>query len=109
MTTTQEPSITAAQEPSITVNGNTYSMTNLPPEIKELIAIYQAWDVELIAQRREVFKLEAALRALSGEIELRFKNLEERNAAASQVDAEVKATEAPPVKRVKRVRHISEA
>ena len=65
------------QEQLINVNGKAYPMNALPQEIKDLVNVYQVWEAELGNQRREVFKTEAALRALGSELELRFKKIEE--------------------------------
>lgn len=64
------------EEVIITVNNKNYPISSLPTEIKDLIAVYQLWENEIVVQRREVFKSEAAMRALSGEIEARLKVVE---------------------------------
>jgi hypothetical protein len=74
-----------AAEPSINVNGKSYPITSLPADIRDLIAVYQVWENELLVQRREVFKLEGAIRSVSTELETRFKNIEAQAVAASQV------------------------
>ena len=64
------------QEPTINVAGKSYPINSLPPEIRDLIAVYQVWENELVVQKREVFKLEGAIRSLSSELETRFKMFE---------------------------------
>jgi len=92
-TTVAEPATIAnstipANEPTITINGKTYAISALPQDIKETIGIYKIWTDELNTAKREVYKLEAANRGLSIELENRFKQLEasvtEAIAAANQ-------------------------
>jgi hypothetical protein len=77
----------AAAEPSINVNGKSYPIASLPADIRDLIAVYQVWENELLVQRREVFKLEGAIRSVSTELETRFKNVEAQAAATSAIEA----------------------
>ena len=62
--------------PTITFNNKVYVIDQLPANLQEFIAIYQSWNNDLVVQRREVFKLEAALRSLINELELQFKAIE---------------------------------
>lgn len=74
---------TAATEATITFNDKVYVISALPQEVQELINIHQSWSVELGEQRREVFKLEAALRGLLLELETRFKVIDLETAEAT--------------------------
>lgn len=62
---------------SITIGEKTIEVESLPPEIKQFLAIYSAWEDELSAAKVEVFKLEAAIKGLSQEIEIRLKSIED--------------------------------
>ena len=73
----EAPQIQALEGPTITAGDKTYSIASLPEDVQKLISIYQSWEVELQAARTEVFKLEAAIRGLSSELEGRFKQLAE--------------------------------
>lgn len=81
------------QEPTVTVNGKTYQVNALPPELRDMLAVYQLWETELATARREVFKTEAAIRALTGELEGRFKALEDAAAAMVAATAETQGSE----------------
>jgi len=74
--TTPANSTIPANEPTITINNKTYVINALPQEIKEKINVYSIWANELAVAKREVFKLEAANRGLSLELENNFKQLE---------------------------------
>lgn len=56
----------------LTINGKEYVIQNLPAEVQEMIRIYQTWEQELVKQRLEVFKLEAAMKGVGFEIEHRL-------------------------------------
>lgn len=72
--------------PTITVNGKTFDIESLPGDIKELIGLYQLWEGELIEARREAFKIEAALKGLTTELDVRLQKF----------DAAVTATTSTP-------------
>lgn len=61
--------------PMLNVDGVNFPISSLPEDIKDLISIYQNWEVELKNQRVEVFKLEAAIRGVSTEIQSRVRAL----------------------------------
>lgn len=84
-------------EPIVTFNNKTYITRALPQDIQELVQIHQEWTGALAIARREVFKHEAALRGLLGELEGRFKAIDAA-AAASVPSAIPPATpgDAPP-------------
>lgn len=81
------------QEPTITFNNKTYLTRALPQDIQELVQIHQEWTGALAVAKRDVFKHEAAIRALLGELEIRFKTIDD--AAAAMVPA-TPAPTAPP-------------
>lgn len=68
--------IKTEEKPTITFNDKTYILEALPQDVQEFIAIHKLWHDELNQQRREVFKLEAALRGLLTEIDVRIKAFE---------------------------------
>ena len=73
-----------AEVPMITVNGKSYPIDNLPGDIKELIGLYQQWEGELLNAKREAFKIEAALKGITVEMELRLQKYEESLATAAE-------------------------
>ena len=56
---------------TLSINGKEHSVQGLPADIQNLLVIYAKWENELKAAKVEVFKLEAAIKGLSAEIELR--------------------------------------
>jgi predicted nucleic acid-binding Zn-ribbon protein len=60
-------------ELSITVDGASWPVSQLPAHIQQVFYIYQEWNTQLDTQRKEVFKLESAIRAISAEIEARIR------------------------------------
>lgn len=76
------PSPSTAQPPTVTFNNKTYLIQALPQDVQELIGVHQTWNGELTNQRREVFKLEAAIRGLMSELEIRFKAVDDAAAAS---------------------------
>lgn len=60
----------------ITINGVVYDPEVFPTEIKELLTIYQTWDVELTELNLQKFKQEAAMRAIAMEINARIEKLQ---------------------------------
>lgn len=62
--------------PVLTVNGKDYPLDSLPADIKNLIDVYGRWQGELKEAKIEVFKLEAAVRGVESEIELRIRQIE---------------------------------
>jgi hypothetical protein len=86
-----------AQVPeTVSFNDTTYQLSELPAPIKEFIRMHSDWNVELAAQRREVFKTEAALRGLRAELEVRFTAFEAAKIEAAKKLAEAQSTEAQP-------------
>jgi hypothetical protein len=79
------------KEPSITVGGKNYLLSTLPHDLNDLIAVYQVWENELTVQRREVFKLEGAIRSITKELETRFNMLEAQTTDLPQ-EAQTSAT-----------------
>jgi hypothetical protein len=63
------------ENPLVDVGGKSVPFLELPVEVQTLVKTYQRWQVELNDARLEVFKLEAALRGLGAELELKFKQL----------------------------------
>lgn len=72
---------TQAEKETFTVNGRVYAADGLPQEVKSLIVCYQKWEIDLDKQRADVFKTEAAMRAVAAEITSRLKFIETTNAA----------------------------
>lgn len=69
----------------ITVDGVTYPVANLPPDIQNLFNVYQQWNSELSEAKLEVFKLEAAIRSLTAEVEARIRqHAAQANSGSSQ-------------------------
>lgn len=56
----------------ITIGDKKYPLSSLPKEIQDLISVYRRWEMELSDQKVEVFKLEAALKSVGKEINLRI-------------------------------------
>lgn len=71
---TQTPDATV-DIPSLMVDGNNYPISQLPSDVQELINCYQSWERELNEQKLSVFKTEAAMRAVSAEIQNRVRNM----------------------------------
>lgn len=59
----------------ITIKGSTYPLESLPKEIQDLVSVYKRWEVELSNTKVEVFKLEAALKRVGQEIEIRVESI----------------------------------
>ena len=59
----------------LTIENVDYYVDELPAEIQGLIKIYDAWHEDLAKARVEVFKIEAAIKGLSLEIEARVNAL----------------------------------
>lgn len=62
--------------PTITFNGKDYTIDKLPQDVQGLISLYSKWEGELREARVESFKLEAALKGISIEIETRMSAVE---------------------------------
>ena len=60
----------------LSLGGKDYPIASLPADVQNLLAIYGKWDNELKNAKVEVFKLEAALKGISLEIEIRLKQHE---------------------------------
>lgn len=60
---------------TLSINGKEHSIQSLPSDIKNLLAIFSKWETELKTAKIEVFKLEAAIKGLSTEIELRVQQI----------------------------------
>lgn len=80
--------MTDTTTPTLTVNEKVFAIDSLPQEIKDLIGIYKNWEEEKISAQDkvkyaqiEVFKLDAALKALGAEIETRVNNMSEPSAS----------------------------
>jgi len=58
---------------NLVIDGKTYSITSLSPEVQELVVLYQRWGNERLEAQIEVAKCEAAQRAISVEISNRLK------------------------------------
>jgi len=87
-----EATAPVADQPTITFNNKVYQIGALPADVQELIGIHQSWTNELGGQRREVFKLEAALRGLLSELELRFNAVDAATASTNTVAPTADAT-----------------
>lgn len=62
---------------TLSINGKDHSISSLPSDIQNLLVIFSKWETELKTAKIEVFKLEAAIKGLSAEIELRVKQFTE--------------------------------
>ena len=62
--------------PTLSIGGKDYPVASLPPEVQNFLGIYALWEGELKTAKIEVFKLEAAIKGLSAEIEIRLKQYE---------------------------------
>lgn len=62
--------------PTITFNGKDYNINQLPQDVQGLISLYSKWEGELREAKVESFKLEAALKGISIEIETRMTAVE---------------------------------
>ena len=71
-TKTIKTPVAEVQEPSISLGDKTFSIASLPQEVQDLIGIYQAWGDELKKQQIETFKIQAAMKGISIEIEQRL-------------------------------------
>ena len=61
---------------TLTLGGKDYDTEALPGELQNLINIFSTWEGELRQARVEVYKLEAAVKSIALEIEMRIKQLE---------------------------------
>ena len=59
----------------LVLDGVEHVVADLPVEIRDLISVYNTWSDELKKAKVEVFKLEAAQRGLTQEIEQRVRKL----------------------------------
>lgn len=64
------------QTPVLSLNGKNYPIDELPADIQNLLDIYGIWENELKMAKVEVFKLEAAIKGVSFEIEHRIQQFE---------------------------------
>jgi hypothetical protein len=69
------------ENPTVTFNNKVYLLAALDTQMQDMIKIHQLWQQEHETARREVFKLEAALKGLMSELELRFKAVDSAAAA----------------------------
>jgi hypothetical protein len=60
----------------LAIGGKEYPVADLPGDVQNLLGIYAIWEGELKTAKIEVFKLEAAIKGLSSEIEVRLKQHE---------------------------------
>jgi hypothetical protein len=77
----------APQQEMLNINGKSYVMSALPPEIHEYVNIYRQWETQHAVEKMAAFKTEAALKAVSTEIQNRLNAYE---AAALQAVADAK-------------------
>jgi hypothetical protein len=56
----------------VTMKGKQYILATLPKEIQDLISVYVRFEGELSNAKVEVFKLEAAMKQVGREIDLRM-------------------------------------
>lgn len=76
--------------PTLTVDGTNFPVHGLPEDIRELISVYQECETTLGQQKKEAFKTEAAMRAISSEIQTRVRSMIAMR-AAEEADAPRKA------------------
>jgi hypothetical protein len=75
---------------TITVDGVEHALDSFGPEVKQLVAIHQKWEKELVDARLQVALVEAALRDLNKELTAKI-----QEALETSVDEEATAAEAP--------------
>lgn len=75
MTESEQPTAeqTKIEMTILSLDGKDYRVEDLPPDIQNMLAIYTTWTEELKVARVEVYKLEAATRGITSEIQLRIK------------------------------------
>lgn len=56
------------QKQTVTIDGKTYDFNALPPDIQNMVMLYNSWNSQLVQNRTEVIKLECAIRALTEDI-----------------------------------------
>lgn len=56
----------------ITIKEKNYVLSELSKDIQDLVSIYKRWEIELSDRKIEVFKIEAALKSVGKEIEVRI-------------------------------------
>lgn len=66
----------AAKDPVVTLHGKDYPMSTLPQDVRNLIEVHGLWQEETKKAKIEVFKLEAAIRGIEAEIEIRINQIE---------------------------------
>lgn len=62
---------------TLSIRGKDYTVSDLGPDIQNLLDLFGKWEAELKQSKVEVFKLEAALKGLSAEIEHRVSKIPE--------------------------------
>jgi predicted nucleic acid-binding Zn-ribbon protein len=70
---------------NIVVDGVEYPIKDLPKDIQDLFDMFHEWSVELQAAKRLVFKNEAAIRAISAEIEARIRQKVKQDAEPDEM------------------------
>lgn len=70
---------------NIVVDGVEHLVKDLPPDIQALFITFQEWTQELVAAKKLVFKNEAAIRAISAEIEARIRQQAQFNAEPDEM------------------------
>lgn len=70
----ETPAPPQAQQPeaNLVIDGKTFSIASLSPEVQEMVGLYQRWGNERLEAQIEVAKCEAAQRAISVEISNRI-------------------------------------
>lgn len=68
---------TPDNDQTLSINGKDHPISSLPSDVQNLLVIFTKWETELKTAKIEVFKLEAAIKGLSAEIELRVKQFDE--------------------------------
>jgi len=72
----------AAVEPTITVDGEQFTISTLSPQIQNAIALLNKWNAEKTEAEQTVVKLQYAVNALSVELAKAIKPAEEAAPAA---------------------------
>jgi len=74
----------------LTIDGNTYVVSELPDNVQRLVQVYNQWRQEQVEPRVTVMKLDLALRALSVDIVNALRESQEKD------NGDDEATESTP-------------
>ena len=87
---------TEATKPTVTVDGTVYELDSLSPQVRNLIALYQKWSMQLSDQQSELTKTDLAVKSLGNEITKLV------NSETAQPKVETESVEEKPVSKKKK-------